>query len=288
MSNPELYRNRPDLPHDLTQRLQTLAGLAPRLGIEALYLFGSAVQGGTAPGDVDLAYKPSQGFDLGVLAARAQEVLATDRLDLVDLNRADPPLAFAILTQGRCLFARELATLERFAAAVRRTYRDEEQARSRLWAMTLKRRLEGSMDDPLDRPRILRRLAELERVASELKKHEDVSQEDLTRDLSHRWTVERGLLAGLSLIFDLTDHILAARFQLYPRTYEESLAQLREVEVISQDLYQELRGAGGFRNILVHEYLDVDLAQVANRARHAPAVFLRFIREILSWLEERA
>ncbi|MEM2676082.1 MAG: HepT-like ribonuclease domain-containing protein [Candidatus Bathyarchaeia archaeon] len=56
-------------------------------------------------------------------------------------------------------------------------------------------------------------------------------------------------------------HILANVFQRLVETYEGSLAELCSAGVILQSLYQQLKGAGGFRNVLVHEYLEVDLTK---------------------------
>ncbi|HKZ51531.1 MAG TPA: DUF86 domain-containing protein, partial [Dehalococcoidia bacterium] len=110
-----------------------------------------------------------------------------------------------------------------------------------------------------DRALVTGRLQELERVASELERHLGQTVEGLGEDLSHRWAVERGLLAGLAIIFDISDHILATDFGIYPKTYEESLERLHRASVISESLYQGLKGSGGFRNVLVHEYTEIDL-----------------------------
>lgn len=45
-----------------------------------------------------------------------------------------------------------------------------------------------------------------------------------------------------------------------------------------------MRGAGGFRNVLVHEYLKVDLREVVRMLREAPGLFRRFGEEVRDWL----
>jgi len=112
------------------------------------------------------------------------------------------------------------------------------------------------------------------------------SDADLMSNLSLRWTVERGLLVGLTLVFQVADHILVRGFQRRAETYEAVLAELRNVEVISEALYQDLRGAGGFRNVLVHEYVAIDLNEVAEALHKAPRVFRTFIGEIRRWVEQ--
>ncbi len=97
--------------------------------------------------------------------------------------------------------------------------------------------------------------------------------------------MERGLIAAASVIFDVTDHILAGHFGLYAETYEESLNSLCDKQVLSTALYGRIKGLGGFRNILVHHYLEIDPREVAENFRKALDVLPRWSQEILAWLD---
>lgn len=46
-----------------------------------------------------------------------------------------------------------------------------------------------------------------------------------------------------------------------------------------------MEGLGGFRNILVHRYLEIDPAEVLARRARAFEILPRFAREILAWLD---
>lgn len=132
---------------------------------------------------------------------------------------------------------------------------------------------------------IEQRLKELEQILQELQKYRRLNPAQV--DLSQRWIIERGLIAAASLIFDIADHILAGQFGFYAETYEESLRKLSEEAVISAPLYRQLKGLGGFRNILVHRYLDIDPDELFENHQKALVVFPRFAREILVWLEQQ-
>jgi uncharacterized protein YutE (UPF0331/DUF86 family) len=54
--------------------------------------------------------------------------------------------------------------------------------------------------------------------------------------------------------------------------------------VIGPDLRADLTGLGGFRNVLVHGYLDLDLDRVVEILEDAPERFERFARELHDWL----
>lgn len=131
---------------------------------------------------------------------------------------------------------------------------------------------------------ITERLKELDTVMEELSIYKEVTVEDLRESLSKRWIIERGLIAAANIIFDIADHILASRFHIYPETYEDSLRLLYEKDVITKDLFEKIEGLGGFRNILVHEYLGIDINEEYQNFQKALKVFKEFGKEILKSL----
>ncbi|MBI4332925.1 MAG: DUF86 domain-containing protein [Chloroflexi bacterium] len=66
-----------------------------------------------------------------------------------------------------------------------------------------------------------------------------------------------------------------------PKTYEDSLRLLREKQVISERLYRKLKGLGGFRNVLVHEYRAVSIEELARNLGQALTVLPAYSSEIL-------
>lgn len=132
---------------------------------------------------------------------------------------------------------------------------------------------------------ITERLKELDKILKELSKYENIKLEEIKASLSKRWIIERGLIACCNLIFDIADHILASHYSVYPATYEESLEKLHSNKVISNNLYKNMKGLGGFRNVLVHEYIDIDMEELLNNFRKSFRVFTQFINEIDKWCE---
>lgn len=137
----------------------------------------------------------------------------------------------------------------------------------------------------IKRESILERLKELDTVLEELRRHRDLDDEALRTNLTQRWIIERGIIAASALLFDVSDQVLAGQYGFHPRTYEESLAGLRDKEVISADLYSQIRGLGGLRNILVYQYQSIDPKQVWDNYQKGLSVFPKFSREILAWLD---
>lgn len=116
--DPELAaRQLADLP-------QTLAD------VQLLVLFGSAVKGRRTPArDIDLAVQCDGPADLDALYLAVAPRLGTDRVDLVDLRRAGPLLAFEVARTGRLLFERHPGTFRQFQSLASRRYCDTEKLR---------------------------------------------------------------------------------------------------------------------------------------------------------------
>jgi len=131
---------------------------------------------------------------------------------------------------------------------------------------------------------ILDLLKELDTVLEELSKHRHVSEHDLAGSLSLRWTVERGLIAAANLVFDALNHILAAAYGVYSETYEDTLVRAHHEAVLSDALFARMAGLGGFRNVLVHEYVRVDIRVLRENLSKGFDVFPAFSAEIQRWL----
>lgn len=138
----------------------------------------------------------------------------------------------------------------------------------------------------LKREVVERRIEELDTTLERLSRHRDVSFEDYQNDPDLQWIVERGLLNAASLVFDIADHVLSGHFGRHSETYQASLDGLHEERVIPRDVHEDLEGLGGFRNLLVHEYLELDSAEVHQHLQAAFRVFPRFASDVLAWLEK--
>jgi uncharacterized protein YutE (UPF0331/DUF86 family) len=130
------------------------------------------------------------------------------------------------------------------------------------------------------------RLKELGAVIRQLNKYQDIKPDTIKQDLEKRWVIERGIEAGAQLILEIADHILSNQFGYYSETYEDSLKELLEKNVISEELYSQIKGLGSLRNILVHQYVQIDLDIVFNSFHKSLKVFPLFAREITDWMEE--
>ena len=118
---------------------------------------------------------------------------------------------------------------------------------------------------------------------SALRRHAGASASVLGRDSDLRWAVERGLQLCAQNALDIASHIgSAAGFD--PETYGSSIDCLIRADVLPQAFGERFRAVAGFRNVLVHGYLEVDLDLVATFLAEHLDDFEEFARHVERWL----
>jgi predicted nucleotidyltransferase len=116
-------------PESLRLRLGDLAATVPDLDL--LVLFGSTVKDRRrSSSDIDLAVRCTEPADLDVLYLALAPRFRTDHLDLVDLRRAGPLLAFEVARSGYVLFERRAGAFREFQSLASRRYCDTAKLRA--------------------------------------------------------------------------------------------------------------------------------------------------------------
>ena len=108
-------------------------------------------------------------------------------------------------------------------------------------------------------PEVVRRhLAALREALLNLRRHSGRSAQDLRANADLRWAIERGLQLCIQNALDIATH-LAAGSGLDAPDYATAIDRLAELSVLPAQFAVRLRPIAGFRNVLVHGYLLVDL-----------------------------
>lgn len=131
---------------------------------------------------------------------------------------------------------------------------------------------------------IERHLTALRGALGELGRHQGASVRSLRTDTSRRWAVERGLLLCIQNALDIASHVASTEGH-DPPTYGDSIDSLVALAVLPAEFGEQFRAVAGFRNIIVHGYLDLDLNRVARFLGDDLNDFEVFARHIERWLE---
>lgn len=92
--------------------------------------------------------------------------------------------------------------------------------------------------------------------------------------------MERLLHLVAEAILDILDHLLSAKQEIVSDTYEDVLSNAHRGGFLNGERYRELRGLGGFRNVLVHEYVGLDHATVYRQMGKMNRVLPRLLSDL--------
>lgn len=99
--------------------------------------------------------------------------------------------------------------------------------------------------------------------------------------------VKYTFVTAIEAAVDVAQHVCATQGWGPPRDNGDALVLLGRHGVLSADLAQRMRQAVGFRNVLVHEYVDVDDAVVLARLSD-PGDLRAYAASVAAWLTEGA
>ena len=109
---------------------------------------------------------------------------------------------------------------------------------------------------------IAARLERLREYIVTLKAIREYDIEKFRTDVFIHATAERYLQLSIECLLDIGNHIISDRGYRKPDTYAEVFEILADERIIPKELLCDLEGMTAFRNILVHDYLRIDLGKV--------------------------
>ena len=135
-------------------------------------------------------------------------------------------------------------------------------------------------------PAVVRRhLTALRLAVENLRRHSGTAAAELREDSDLRWSVERGLQLCAQNSLDIATH-MALSAGLDAPDYATAIDRLAEAGVLPRDFAKHFRDVAGFRNVLVHGYLDVDLDLIAQFLDRQLGDFETFSRHVDRWLSK--
>jgi uncharacterized protein YutE (UPF0331/DUF86 family) len=109
------------------------------------------------------------------------------------------------------------------------------------------------------------------------------SVEELASQPEERWVVERGLQLCAQNALDVAAHLVASTGHDVP-DYASAIDRLGEMGILPPDFAARFRAVAGFRNVVVHAYLDVDVEILHRLLNHQLDDFSVFARHVGAYL----
>lgn len=114
----------------------------------------------------------------------------------------------------------------------------------------------------LDPALLQRRLHHLASAVKRLELFKGMTLEQLEKGEGADWAVLYGLQTCIQAVLDVSAHLVAASGSAVSDSYRAGMLALGQIGVLPQPFAERIADMAGFRNILVHDYLDVDMAVV--------------------------
>lgn len=135
----------------------------------------------------------------------------------------------------------------------------------------------------VDRETIEKRLFKLEQSLRKLRELSKVSWDEYIKDEGIQDRAERNLQIAAQICIDIGSHVIADRAYRPPCSYGDIFTVLLEEGLLPQALANTMKQIAGFRNILVHDYLEVDHNIVYDSLKKIDD-FKQFAKCTLTWL----
>ncbi len=132
---------------------------------------------------------------------------------------------------------------------------------------------------------IRRKLSRLNMYLDKLKPVAKHTLEEYISDFYLKASAERLIQLIVDCASDINNHVVVEMGQRPPEDYGSSFIRASEAGMLTDELANRLKGSGGMRNILVHEYMDIDDEKVHKALSIALSDFKEYIRQVDHFLE---
>ncbi len=133
---------------------------------------------------------------------------------------------------------------------------------------------------------IERRLDRLSVCLQKLEPFKSKTKEELLKDTYLQDIVERNLEVSAQAVIDIANRIISVEGLEKPQDYYEAIIRLGESKILPRKFAQSLAPIAGFRNILVHDYMDINWDEVYNNLLQLNDIS-QFMDHIKSWMKAK-
>jgi uncharacterized protein YutE (UPF0331/DUF86 family) len=131
---------------------------------------------------------------------------------------------------------------------------------------------------------VRRHLFAIDAALQQLRQHQGRPAAELSRDPDRLWAVERGLQLCAQNALDVSTHLAAASGRDVA-DYASAIDTLASLGILPEDFTRRFRGIAGFRNVIVHGYLELDLSIVHGLLESGLDDFVTFARHVNAYLD---
>ena len=133
---------------------------------------------------------------------------------------------------------------------------------------------------------IERRLEKLSVCLKKLEPFKSKEKDEIIQDPYLQDIIERNLEVSAQSVIDIANRIISIEGLEKPLDYYDAIMRLGEAGILSLKFAEKLAPIAGFRNILVHDYLDINWDEVYHNL-HQLHDITKFMKEVKAWMKEQ-
>lgn len=209
------------------------------------------------------------------------DILKTDSVDLIILNRTTANIADSAVREGEPLVIKDRKLYLEFLLKVSREAEDYRKTVKEYAAVYWR---SASLNEK-DAEIINKRLIFLDSELKDMDKFSKLDQFAYERDNTKRREVERLIENLMNAAIDISKTLLASEKRQVPGSYREILRSLYLIPGFSENLGEQLSDWAELRNILAHEYLDIRFQQIRKFIANSQPYFEDFIKKVKEFLK---
>lgn len=132
---------------------------------------------------------------------------------------------------------------------------------------------------------IRRKLSRLNMYLEKLNPISQKSLEEYKSDFYLKSSAERLIQLIVECASDINNHVVIETANRPPEDYSISFVKAAQAGLISHELAEKIKGSAGMRNILVHEYMEIDDKKVYDAIPLAIKGYKEYINQVEKFVE---
>lgn len=134
----------------------------------------------------------------------------------------------------------------------------------------------------LRRISIFTKLSKLEELIKAIKKLQKlVDRKKFLTDDIVRKAIERYLQLAIEAVLDISDQVINEKGYRKPEDYKDGILILAENKILPKKFAENFSKAAGFRNILVHDYVDLDQEKIYQHFKEDSGDIEKFMKYVI-------
>lgn len=140
----------------------------------------------------------------------------------------------------------------------------------------------------LNKDFILRKVKLIQEDLGRLESFGEFVLNEATKDKMEYAATERLLERIITRAIDINKHLIAnlGKGSESVKTYEETFLALAKLQVYDEKFAKQIAPSAGLRNILVHEYDEIEVSQVYQSRLDALSQYAKYCKQILEFLDK--